>query len=498
MNEQLGNTGTNSNDLLKFRNFNPINKGTMDAMDKIKSIRTKDVITINKDVLEWDDDIDGIEDIEDIEGDGDKEDDDSGEKEYTNGMIIDDDIPEPLGINDKPSIRGSGSKYNSYPFGFSGAPMAIGNSLSESLGSPDGIKPWVDLLFNIMRNQIYVFIDVVKNTNDHNIKVEINDEDFDSKSLIFNQTEEQMNEYTKKHIPKGNDLKVKDLKLSTGISTVPDGIFNFDTWEASFKDTDSYINNSIYHDVELLFEFYLPESILEIEKGDNSDEEINQFLKDNNIYTKMLGMISHEVTHLYEYYKRKLNNIHSWKDRLKGTNKIIAEKQLLSNISDDWKYFLRLIYLSLDYEINARISQLYYELSDMDIETKYDFISSLKKTQTWEEKEMVKNFDTQSFIENFSYKSSDEDIKSVFRTLDIYTQEEIETQDIKMLLLRELISIWNRSIDDTNKLYDSNMKKISETLLDNPTKFIKKFEKLFKFKADKWERKMYRLYDKIV
>lgn len=492
MNEQTGYTGKNANDILKFRNFNPINQGTMDAMDKIKSIRTKDAITMGKDVFNWDSD----DDIEEVENQIDSEED--NEKEYQNGMVIDKEIPDPLSMNDKPSIKGSTVKYNSYPFGFNGAPMAFGKNTSESLGTPDDIKPWVDLLFNIIRNQIYIFIDIVKSTDEHDIKIEINNEDFDSKSAIFTHEKDQMNRYIRKNIPKGNQLRVKDLKLSIGISTVPYKVFNFDTWEARFKDSDSYINNSIYHDVELFFEIYLPESILKIKKGDNSDEEINQFLNSNKIYRKILGMISHETTHLYEYYQRKLNNIHSWKDRLKGTNKVIAEKQLLSNISDDWKYFLRLIYLSLDYEINARISQIYYELSDMNINTKYDFISSLKETETWKEKEMLKNFNTDDFIENFKYKSSDEDLKSVFKTMGIYSEEEIESNSIKILLLRKLISIWNDSIDETNKLYDIKMKKLSESQLNNPFKFIRQFENLFKMKANKWERKMYKLYDKIV
>jgi len=482
MKEQVGYTGRNSNDILKFRNFNPINQGTMDAMDKIKSIRTKDALTMNKDVLDWENDVDHIE--------TDTEDD---EKELYNGQVIDDDKPEPLSISGEPNIKGSTKKYNSYPFGFVGAPMAIGNSVSEKLGSPDSIQPWVNLIFNLLRNQILVFVDLVKNTDEYDIIVEIDKEDHMSKSLIFNHEKDKINKYIKEYIPKGNDLKVKDMSLSIGVSTLPDKIYNFDSWNTSFKDTDSYINNSIYHDVEFLFEIYLPESVLEVDS-----DEVDDFITKNGIYEKVRSMVSHEVTHLYEYYKRKLNNISSWKDRLVGTNKVLVEKQLLSSISDDWKHFLNLVYLSLDYEINARISQLYYEMADKDIETKYDFMDFVKSSQVWEEKEMVKNFNAKEFIQNFTYKSSDEDLKSVFRTLDIYTEEQLETYDIKNLLLRELISIWNRTIDKTNDLYtDFDLNKLKSGELQSPIRFFKKFEKKFKQKADKWERKIYKLYSRV-
>jgi hypothetical protein len=481
MKEQVGYTGKNNNDVLRFRNFNPINQGTMDAMDKIKSIRTKDVITINKDVFDWEDDVDHIE----------TEEDDSDDPQ--NGEIIDDGEPDPLSISGDSDVRGSTQKYNSYPFGFVGAPMAIGNSMSEKVGSPNSIEPWVDLIFNILRNQLLVFVDHVRNTDEYDIIIEIEGKDHKSKSLVFNHEKEKINKYIKNHIPKGDDLKVKDMSIEIGVSILPDEVYNFDTWNASFKDINSYINNSIYHDVELLFEIHLPESILEVDS-----DEVDDFISKNGIYDKVRSMVSHEVTHLYEYYKRKLNNISSWKDRLVGTNKVLVEKQLISNISSDWKHFLNLVYLSLDYEINARVSQLYYELSDKDIETKYDFMNFIKSAQVWEEKEMVKNFNAKEFIENFSYKSSDEDLKSVFRTLDIYTEEQLQTYDIKNLLLKELISIWNRSIDHTNDLYDDfDLRKLKPGELQSPIRFFKNFEKKFHKKADKWERKIYKLYSRI-
>jgi hypothetical protein len=122
----------------------------------------------------------------------------------------------------------------------------------------------------------------------------------------------------------------------------------------------------------------------------------------------------------------------------------------------------------------------------------------IKSAQVWEEKETVKNFNAKEFIENFSYKSSDEDLKSVFRTLDIYTEEQLQTYDIKNLLLKELISIWNRSIDHTNDLYDDfDLRKLKPGELQSPIRFFKNFEKKFHKKADKWERKIYKLYSRI-
>lgn len=463
--EQLGYTGNQANDILRFKNFNPINKGTIDASTRIVSIRAKDSLDVTKDIIDPDD-----------------------EDEMEIGVEPDD-----LVINPNFSIIGGGRKVTTHPYGYDGAPLAIGDSISEGVGIPDDIDPWVDLLFAFVKNQIYNFVSTVNGTDEFDTEAELSGEIFKSKSMVYNVGKNEFDPYIKKYIPSDNKLKFKDVRINLGLSTVPNNLFTFDSWHASFSDSDAIMKNKIYSKVGFMFEILLPESILDLQDADDIDD----FLYSEEIYTKVLEFLSHEITHGYEYYNRKLNGMDTWKDRLMSTNKYIVENQLLSNISDDWKEFLNLIYLSLDFEINARISQVYYNLVEQSPNTKYDFMDKLKSTSVWSEMESLKNFDPFLFYENFSYKSSDEDLKDVFRTLKIYSDDEMEGVDMKHLLLIELIKLWDKNMDKTNKLYSSGeMRRLGPFYINNPLIFFKKFAKRFHRKSEIWEKKMYRLSSK--
>ncbi|CAG7580580.1 MAG: hypothetical protein SLAVMIC_00485 [uncultured marine phage] len=467
INEQTGYTGTNSNDILKFRDFNPINRGTMDAMDRIGQIRAKDLHDTTKEII----------DPEDEEIETEEENDD-------------------LVINSKPKM---GNKYSSHPFGFTGAPMAIGNSIStatrlmsEAHGVSDEIEAWVNLLYSFIKNQIFIFVDNVSDTDQYDTEAELNGRDFVSKSLVFNVEGKEFNQYIKEYIPKG-EVKVKNLNIDLGISSIPDDLFSFDIWDAGFNDSDATIKNGVYLNTRLRFELFLPDSILKLENAD----DIEGFLEENGIAGKINEFLSHEIDHMHEYYRRKINQVDVWKDRLMNTNKFIVEQQLLSNVSDDWLEFLRLVYLSVDFEINARITQLYYALQETNPQTKYDFIEDVKDHSIWHEMMSLKEFDAETFYNNFTYKSSDEDLKSAFKSLNLYTDEEMEGADMKVILLKELITLWDKNIDETNKLYDSGeMAKISPYYINNPLIFFRKFENRFHKKAQRFEKRIYKLASK--
>jgi hypothetical protein len=336
--EQIGYTGTEPNDILKFKDWNPINRGTIDAMNNIGSVKSKDAYQTNKDILEDPEEDDGIEtDEEDNE----------------------------LVINRKSDQ--SSAHYWSYPYGFPGAPMAVGRNiatdsriLAEAVGVPNDIEPWLDLLYSFIKNQIYIFVDTVSSSDDYNTEAELKGESFVGKSLIFNVEGNQFDPYIKNYIPKDNKLKMRQMQIELGLTSVPDHLFDFDNWHASFSDVDATVKKKTYLNTRFRFELTLPERLLKREGA----SQIDGFMRDHKIDRKIVEFLSHELTHAYEYYHRKLNQVDVWKDRLLNTNKYIVESQLLSNVSDEWKDFLNLIYLSLDFEINARITQLYYRLSE--------------------------------------------------------------------------------------------------------------------------------------
>lgn len=461
--EQIGYTGTEPNDILKFKDFNPINRGTIDASTKLGIIKSKDLHNTTKDIISTDED-----DEEEI----DDEDEYGGE----------------LSINGKPFMN-VGDHHWTHPYGFSGAPMAIGNSVSESHGVPMDIEPWIDLLYSFIRNQVYNFISKVRDTDKYNIKID----DFDSKSIITHVKGKEFNSYIKKYIPKDNKLKFRDIEIDLGISTIPDEYYTSEIWEASFSDDNAILKGGIYHNVRFMLDILIPESIIKLRHTNDVDD----FMEDSGVSGKIIEYLSHELTHGYEFFNRKLSNIDNWKDRLLNTNRYLVENQLLSNVSPTWKFFLRLIYISLDFEINARVTQVYYYLLEKNPKTKYDFISELKDSEIWNEMVSLRDFNTDEFYNKFSYKSSDEDLKDVFLSLNVYSEEDFEEFDIKYLLVKELVNLWDKNIDNTNELYNSGeMNRLSPFYINNPMEFFKKFEKRFHKKAKIWERKMYRLSSK--
>ena len=48
--------GQISNDILRFKDFNPINRGTIDAMNRIGQIRAKDLHKTTKEIIDPKDD----------------------------------------------------------------------------------------------------------------------------------------------------------------------------------------------------------------------------------------------------------------------------------------------------------------------------------------------------------------------------------------------------------------------------------------------------------
>ena len=115
---------------------------------------------------------------------------------------------------------------------------------------------------------------------------------------------------------------------------------------------------------------------------------------------KIIGLLSHELTHVNEYY-----NIHK---RMIDTGIKIeptyidirsSYKKLGIKETDYYYDFIYLLYLSLDTEMNGRISQVYQYLYDFkSIDENYLFVK-LKEHKNWEYVEMLSNFDSKKFID---------------------------------------------------------------------------------------------------
>lgn len=104
-----------ANRMLKFRDFNPINKGTIDSMNDVKKIRTSDNLDIIKKSI-YDDDFEYKYDIEDIDND----------RDITS---------QPLKIDSGPANL---KKHTSHPYGFWDAPYTHMGNYLESFEDYDG------------------------------------------------------------------------------------------------------------------------------------------------------------------------------------------------------------------------------------------------------------------------------------------------------------------------------------------------------------------------
>lgn len=111
-------------------------------------------------------------------------------------------------------------------------------------------------------------------------------------------------------------------------------------------------------------------------------------------YYYLHELIVHELTHLYEYYNIITKEMEfPLYDRIK--------KSLIKTIKQDdfdiFSYFRNLVYLSLDNELNARVSQTYQLLSFYKIDDKEKLNNILKTTHIWKKYKEIDNFNPKKY-----------------------------------------------------------------------------------------------------
>lgn len=221
--------------------------------------------------------------------------------------------------------------------------------------------------------------------------------------------------------------------------------------------------------------------------------------------------ISHELLHAYQKFKQLESGKPSHYGKESALN-IMPHSELLLRIGvPDWKEFLHLIYLHLSYEINARVTEVYYYLKELDIDNKEDFLKEIKKTGVWKEMESLKKFNAKTFIENFKIPSLKPDFgtKNPLKMLhDIVNgvsnrlsmkQMGIDTSS-KEDMLKSMVQLWDTLLQVGNEHIkqetgvDFDMLPVPDSAKKDPYLFFKFFEKRFHKKAEKWEKKLYRIW----
>ncbi len=223
-------------------------------------------------------------------------------------------------------------------------------------------------------------------------------------------------------------------------------------------------------------------------------DESFEFLNDAKItiiykdVTKIKELLSHEFNHLVEYYfyNKKINkidiknrnsdklNISGLSINLSWIDISFVRKELLKiNKSESFERFLYLVYLSLDGEMNSRISQVYHYLYDTKIVDEDLLFDKIRQHENWNYYLSLKNFDFQVMCN----KTIDEIGEKLFIEMTKTFREKLEDRNVlkKVYLLKNIPDVIE-DIDDVLMFY-----KTWANLFDKKSeKHLEKFKYIIK------------------
>lgn len=202
---------------------------------------------------------------------------------------------------------------------------------------------------------------------------------------------------------------------------------------------------------------------------------------ENDDIETLKELITHELNHCIEYF-----NVLRWNYDNRINDKVIeikpnhlSIKKSYSNIivedNNPFSYFKYLIYLSLDNEYNARVSQLYQYLKSFNNKDKTFLISKIEFSKPYEAYTKLENFDSKSFVIDCIKKISLSGIIKITKELNIQLKE----NNIEKLISYSFI----------------DEKIITETDLYN---YYNKWMQMFKNKNKKHLNKLYKIVDEVI
>jgi hypothetical protein len=200
----------------------------------------------------------------------------------------------------------------------------------------------------------------------------------------------------------------------------------------------------------------------------------------------------HELTHVYEFYKRILSNTAQ-----PNFEQLTNLTQMFNKLGaiDEWDELMFMIYLHLSFELNARISEVYGLLRNKNITSKEDFIEFLKTSRAFSYAKRLNNFSAEKFIEDLDIPQ-----ETIDRIRE-YDGKKTSIEEIKDVVLSQLIQNWSITYEDFLKDFsaDENIKipSLSPKTTSTPLNFLKFWEKRFNKAGHDSLRKISRLYSTI-
>jgi hypothetical protein len=198
---------------------------------------------------------------------------------------------------------------------------------------------------------------------------------------------------------------------------------------------------------------------------------------------KLDSVISHELLHAYQLYKRYVNKGQVGFGKGQATNVLV--NVINNQFLPEWNNFLHLIYVSLKFEQDARIPQVSHILRRTKIDSYEDFIGALKGTQIFGEIEELRNFSAEELLNSFGKINSIHDM--IFKETSVEKAYEwiFEWNDILQKITDHLI---------TTGVSPSKIDAIPLAVRKDPKKFFEYFERKFKFTANNMLKRVSKLY----
>ena len=359
-----------------------------------------------------------------------------------------------------------------------------------NMGVPPHLDIWVRTFYN---NTVSLITEFIKLGRENNTLFYLDEEQtIESYSLNF-----KNNKDFDSTVFINNHINLKNLSIELNVFSVPKQHFSTDEWNAHYSDVRSELKGKTLHSAEIYFEFFLPEEILDI-----SEEDLEDYLFKTNIKAYIMEYVSHELTHMYEFYIRKLNQSNNdWIERENNLIFNLLNDYLdtigMKDISTSWNKLMYLIYMSTGFEINARIVQLFYRLdnSNKEVESYECFKDMVSNTLINREQLSMSSFNSIEWYDNFEY---DEELAEQYlSTQDWITDDIKSTADVKDLIIKSLIKDLDYIIENVNTM-DKSINRIPRQYIDKPILFFKHHEQRIKKYHKKLNEKIIRLYNKFI
>ena len=209
----------------------------------------------------------------------------------------------------------------------------------------------------------------------------------------------------------------------------------------------------------------------------------SDFKGTQQLKTKISATIAHEIFHDFQLYIKYIKSNEKGFGKAQVLNTMAGH--LKTGFSKEFNYFLHVLYLSLQFEHQARIPQALRIIKSKTPKTNQEFIDALKQTDAWQDIQRLRNFSAEKIIKSYGEIKGFEDIFRLPQSLE-YS--------------KETITDWNIWIDRVkdfmvkNGLTVNPFRGLSQKLLNDPVLFFEHWERVFKKRANEYYVKLAKLY----